>query len=337
VDILVLGGTVFLGRTVVETALAAGHEVTTFNRGRSGPPVQGAEVILGDRGEPADLARLAGRDFDLVVDTGYEPALVRAAAEHLEPRTARYAFVSSINAFRNWPEQPDYRAGGVHDGDPDAGPELPPGVPESAAYGWRKVGAERAALRAFGAERTSVLRAGLIVGRYDGVGRLPWWLDRIGRGGEVLAPGSPEDTVRMIDARDLAEFALRRPSGTFEASGPAGQTTRGELFALAREVTGSDARFSWLPDGFLRGRVEAWTEVPLWIPPADGPGLFAHDTTGAEAAGLSCRPVADTVAATWRWMQQLPDGWHPSARTPGLNPDREQELLTGWRVDAPRS
>ncbi|MDQ1731967.1 MAG: hypothetical protein QOK10_2126 [Pseudonocardiales bacterium] len=328
-QILVLGGTVFLSRSMVETSLARGHAVTTFNRGLSGEPVPGAEALHGDRRDPAGLAQLIGRHFDLVFDTGYDPALVRASAELLEPTARHYAFVSSINAFPGWPEQADYRSGGVHDGDPDAGSELPEGLDPAAAYGWRKVSAERAVLRAFGQDRTSILRGGTIVGRYDGIGRLPWWLDRIGRGGDVLAPGRPEDVIRMIDTRDIAEFALTRPAGTFEVAGPANQTSRGRLFAQIRQITGSDARFNWRSDEVLDGKVEGWTELPLWVPATQAPGLFAHHTEEAEAAGLACRPVHETLSDVWTWMQSIDGGWRPSERTPGLAAERERELLAG--------
>lgn len=329
--ILVLGGTVFLSRAMVEVALSEGHEVTTFNRGLSGDPVPGAEALHGDRRNPDDLRPLAGRPFELVFDTGYDPSVVRTSSELLAPNAEHYTFVSSINAFPGWPEQADYRAAGVHDGDPDAGDELPPGLEDGQSYGWRKVGAERAVLRAFPDGRASVLRAGCIVGLNDGVGRLPWWIDRIARGGVVLAPGSPEDELRLIDARDIAGFALLRQPGTFEVTGPRRQITRGELFDSIRAVTRSDAEFVWLADEQLAGKVEGWTELPLWVPRAEAPGLFAHDTAPAEAAGLACRPLSETVADVWRWMRTIPGGWRPSERTPGLAAEKEQDLLAARR------
>ncbi|HEV2886573.1 MAG TPA: NAD-dependent epimerase/dehydratase family protein, partial [Jatrophihabitans sp.] len=163
-EILVLGGTVFLSRAVAELGVARGHNVTTFNRGRTGPPVAGARVITGDRTDPEDLAQLAGTDFDLVFDTGYLPEVVKASAELLEPTAGHYAYTSSINAYSAWP-QADYHDKGIYDGDPDAvGEQVPDDLEEGAEYGWRKVGAERAVLRAFGEHRSSLLRAGLIVG-----------------------------------------------------------------------------------------------------------------------------------------------------------------------------
>jgi 2'-hydroxyisoflavone reductase len=333
-DILVLGGTVFLSRSFVETALARDHNVTTFSRGLTGTPVHGATAIIGDRTNPEDLEQLRGRRFDLVFDTGYLPSLVNQTAELLAPSVPHYVFVSSINAFPGWPTAADYRAQGSYDGDPDAvGDQVPDDLPEGGEYGWRKVGAERAVLRAFGEKRTSVMRAGLIVGTHDGIGRLPWWLSRIGRGGEVLVPGEPDAELRMIDARDIAEFALLRPIGTFEVTGPRHQISRRQLVEEIKEVTISDAELVWVPSDWLAQQgVDEWNEIPLWADPAGSPSLFNHDTSAAEAAGLACRPVRGTLLDTWDWMRSVPGGWQPSARTPGLHPDREDELLRAWRA-----
>lgn len=329
-DILVIGGTVFLSRTVAEVALAHGHNVTAFNRGQTGSPVPGVRTVLGDRTDPDSLSQLAGRQFDLVFDTGYFPDQVKASAQLLEPTAGHYAFTSSINAFKGWPEAPDYHVVGIHDGDPDAiGEQVPDDLPEGGEYGWRKVGAERAVLRCFGEHRSSILRAGLIVGPQDRAGRLPWWLQRISRGGPTLVPGSPENQLRLIDARDIAEFALRLPAGTFEVTGPAHQINYGQLFEQARTVTGSDAEFRWVPDQVLvEAGVAGWTELPLWSAAAEAPSLWAADTTGAEAMGLACRPVLDTLVDTWQWMQSIPGGWQVSERTPGLAPDKEADILS---------
>ena len=331
-EILVLGGTVFLSRAVAELGVARGHNVTTFSRGQTGPPVAGARAVTGDRTDPEELRALAGTSYDLVFDTGYLPEVVKASAELLEPNAGHYVFTSSINAYPGWPQQVDYHQHGTYDGDPDAvGEQVPEGLAEGADYGWRKVGAERAVLRAFGEHRSSILRAGLIVGPNDRIGRLPWWLDRVARGGQTLAPGKPEDELRMVDARDIAEFALLRPAGVFEVTGPAHQVNRGQLLAEAREVTGSDAEFVWVSDDYLAAAgVEGWTELPLWSPVAESPGLWVADTTTAEAAGLACRPVRQTLVDTWEWMRSIEGGWQPSPRTPGLAPERERELLAGW-------
>jgi len=331
--ILVLGGTVFLSRNVAQYAVEHDHSVTTFSRGLTGEPVPGARHLTGDRNDADSLRQVADQDYDLVFDTAYFPHQARLSAELLAPSAGHYAFTSTVNVFPDWPEHTDYHAGGTYDGDPDTeGEQVPPDLPEGGAYGWRKVGAERAVLRAFGEDRTAILRAGLIVGPHDGVGRLPWWLHRIAQGGEVLAPGNPQDELRLIDARDIAAFALLRPAGTFETTGPAHQITRGQLFEEIKAVTRAEARFAWVGDDFLAGaEVAGWTEIPLWIPPAEAPGAFAHDTTAAEAAGLACRPVRATLRDVWEWMQTVPGGWQPAERTPGLAADKEQRLLSSWR------
>jgi len=337
-DVLVIGGSVFLGRAVVSEALAAGHAVTVFNRGVSGAEPDGATQVRGDRTVAADLAQLADRHFDLVVDTcGYVPTIVGLSLSVLEPVADHYAFVSSINAYPGWPESADYHEGGVHDGDPDAS-EAPPHLSEAGPYGWLKVGCERAVERTFGPDRTTVLRAGCIVGPHDGaVGRLPWWIARVAQGGEVLVPGDPFDTVSLIDARDLARFALRRAPGTFEAGGPAGRDTRADLMTacLAASATDRDgdlADLVYADDDWLAGQdVEAWTEVPLWVPKSEGPSVFRHHPEFAEQAGLQFRPLAETVADTWAWMKTIEGGWTASERTPGLSPERERSLIAAWR------
>lgn len=328
-DILVLGGTVFLSRAVAASGVLHGHNVTTFSRGKTGNPVSGAQQLTGDRTDPDSLRQLAGMKFDLVFDTGYVPEVVRASAELLEPNTGHYVFASTINTFKGWPEAANYQALGEFDGDPDAvANQLPDDLAEGGAYGWRKVAAERAILRSFGVKRTSILRAGLIVGPSDRVGRLPWWLNRISHGGLTLAPGEPTRQLRLIDCRDIAEFALRRPAGTFEVAGPAHQISYGQLFDEARTVTGSDAQFRWIPDQVLiEAQVQGWTELPLWMPAAAAPGLWAHDSTAAQAMGLASRPVLDTLIDTWEWMKTIPGGWQPTEQAPGLAPAHEAAIL----------
>jgi 2'-hydroxyisoflavone reductase len=333
-DVLVIGGTVFLGRAVVSEAQALGADVTVFCRGVSGSIPAGVTHVAGDRTVDADVAQLAGRRFDVVVDTcGYVPADVAKAAAALAPTSGRYAFVSSINAYPGWPEAADYHAGGAHHGSPTATrDDLPADLDFAASYGWLKTGCEQAVADAFGAERTSVLRGGCIVGPDDSVvGRLPWWIDRVARGGEVLVPGRPEDPVSLVDSRDLARFALTGPAGVFETSGPAQRDTRADLMAACQAATGSVARFTYVEDGWLVAQgVEEWTELPLWADPATSPSVFRHDPSEAVAAGFTWRSLADTVADTWAWQQTVPGGWRPGERTPGLAPEREAELLAAW-------
>lgn len=332
-DVLVIGGTVFLGRAMVDEALAAGHRVTVFNRGRSGSAPAGVRRIRGDRTSAADLEQLRGLRFDLVIDTcGYVPADVAASAKLLADSCGHYVFVSSINAYPGWPSRPDFRERGAHDGDPDATrADVPQSLSDSQAYGWLKVGCERAVERALGGQRSTALRAGAIVGPHDNaVGRLPWWLDRVARGGEVLVPGRPDAPVSLIDARDLAGFALLAAPGVFDVPGPPGRDTRADLMAACTAATGSTATLTYVADEeWLTAQgVQFWTELPLWIPESEGPATFRCDAGAAERAGLRWRPLADTVADTWAWQRHTP--WQPSDLALGLAPEREQALLAAW-------
>ncbi len=336
VDVLVIGGSVFLGRTAAAEALARGDRVTVFNRGLSRPQLPGVTHLPGDRTSAADLDRLAERRFDLVVDTcGYVPADVGAAAARLRNAVGHYAFISSISVFPAWPEAVDYAARGAHVGSPDATrSDVPADLEPGQDYGWLKAGCERAVVEAFGAERCAVLRAGCIVGPEDTVvGRLPWWLDRAARGGPMLVPGSPGDPIALIDARDLARFALSGQPGTFECGGPGGRDTRARFVDALVAETGSDADPTWVESAWLSEQgVAYWTEVPLWIPPSLAAGTWAHHNDAAEAAGLRWRPLSDTVADTWAWQRTLDPPWRPTERTPGLAPGRERDLLAAWHA-----
>jgi 2'-hydroxyisoflavone reductase len=180
------------------------------------------------------------------------------------------------------------------------------------------------------------VRAGLICGPHDNIFRLPWWIQRIAAGGDVVAPGDPDRTVQLVDARDLAAWMLdlaeARIAGAFNGTAPPGRTTMREALDAAVQTTGSGARLRWVPDEVLVAHdVEPWDELPLWIPPASGAGTWAVGTERAQAAGLRCRPVAETVADTWAWLR---DGgaaaigdWRAENRPRGLTADRERELL----------
>jgi nucleoside-diphosphate-sugar epimerase len=202
-------------------------------------------------------------------------------------------------------------------------------------YGHLKAACERAAEAAMPG-RVAVVRAGLIVGPNDAVFRLPWWVRRIASGGEVPAPGDPGRELQVIDARDLAAWMLdlgeRRVAGTFNATAPIGQTTMGELLGAAVAATGSRAALRWVPDEALeRAGVEGWTELPLWLPETSFPGTWRIGTERSRAAGLRCRPVAETVADVWAWLRsggedELTD-WSAHNRPPRMSAERERELL----------
>jgi 2'-hydroxyisoflavone reductase len=321
--LLVLGGTIFLGRHVTAEALARGHDVTLFHRGRHGAELfADAEHALGDRG--GDLAPLRGRAWDIAIDTsGYEPAdVARSSALDI----GHLVFVSTCNVYPAWPSEPV--------------DEASPVWTEGDDYGPKKAACERAAEAALPG-RVAHVRAGLLCGPHDNVFRLPWWVRRIAAGGDVVAPGHPDRTVQLIDARDLAAWMLdlaeSGAAGAFNGTAPPGLTTMREGLAAAVEATGSGARLRWIPDDILEAQgVEAWDELPLWIPEATGAGTWAVATDRAQAAGLRCRPIAETVSDTWAWLRdggeaQLPD-WRADHRPRGLTAERELALLAAARV-----
>jgi 2'-hydroxyisoflavone reductase len=338
--LLVLGGTRFLGRGIVEAGLSAGAEVTTFTRGESGPAPDGVEGLTGDRGTAAGLAALDGRDWDVVVDTsGYVPWMVGESAKLLADHVGHYVFVSTMNVYSDWGDEPITPDSPVFDTPADAGPK--DGNWDVARYGPFKAGCERAVDQYF-AGRSTHVRSGLIIGRYDNSGRLPWWVQRIARGGEVLAPGEPDRPFRALDYRDLGAWCVHcgqsNVVGAYPVTGPAGQTTTGELFTEIRTATGAGAEFTWVQDGFLLEReVTPWVELPLWLPPTAATAMWLEDTSAAEANGLLARPIAETVADTADWvagLDELPARTTGGTTVPGMAPDREAALLAEWHQQA---
>jgi len=319
VKLLVLGGTRFLGRHLVESALSRGHEPTLFNRGRTAPELfAGVERLRGER--DGDLAPLRGRSWDAVVDTcGYLPRVVRRSAQALRDAAGRYLFVSSISVYA------DSSIAGQDEQAPRAAlpdPECED-IPEH--YGALKAACEDEVQRLFG-ERAILLRPGLIVGPFDPTGRFTYWVQRVARGGKVLAPPSSDYPVQFIDARDLAEWTLdlleRSQSGAFNASGPARPLRFAAFLDECRRALGARAEFVWPDAAFLeRHGVAPWTELPLYAGD-DGRGLNDVSLARALAAGLRLRPPGETCLDTARWAHgaSLPDGI-------GLAPQREAELL----------
>ncbi|RFU20891.1 NAD-dependent epimerase/dehydratase family protein [Geodermatophilus marinus] len=321
--LLVLGGTHFLGRHVVAAALDRGHEVATFTRGVSGAPPAGARALHGDRDDPAALpAALGGWAPEAVVDTSCQSrAAARNAAAALGD-VRGYAFVSSLNAYAGWPPGPI----GPEDGEPTW-------ESDAEEYGPVKAEAERV-LAAAHPGRFLTARAGLIAGPFDDVDRLGWWLRRIAAGGPVVVPDALDQPIAAVDARDLAgwlvDAAAAGRAGAVNATGPAGMTTLGGLLELCREVTGGDAR--WVPvpeEELLAAGVEPWVHLPLWLPRETARTAWDVDTTRARELGLPSRPLRETVADTWAWLQTvdaLPEPPHGLPR-PGLPRELEAVLL----------
>ncbi|HYG81032.1 MAG TPA: NAD-dependent epimerase/dehydratase family protein [Pyrinomonadaceae bacterium] len=333
--ILILGGTVFLGAHLVEAALARGHEVSVFNRGRHNPDWHTeVEKLRGERGR--DVGALRGRRWDAVIDTcGYVPGVVKESAELLADAAEHYTFISSCSVYAGFdlagtdenspvatitPEQVD-EAEKTDTGD------RPTALTYGEAYGALKVLCERAAEEAMPGRVLSV-RAGLIVGPHDYSDRFTYWVHRVARDGEVLAPGRPERRVRVLDARDMAEWVMRmaeaRQTGIYNATGAEDGLTMGRLLEECRAVSHSDATFTWASEQFLLDQnVRPWGEMPLWLP-EDYNGIFLVNNDKAIAAGLTFRPLSDTIKDTLAWAATRPPDTEWRA---GLNPERERELL----------
>ncbi|WP_216898409.1 NAD-dependent epimerase/dehydratase family protein [Nocardia alni] len=331
--ILILGGSWFLGRTIAESAVAQGFEVSTFRRGVSGVDVDGVTTLRGDRTNPDDLVRLASSGtWDAVIDTSsYIPRETLQLARALEPVTARYVLVSTVSVYEGWPLDPLTESSTVLDCPPDAGPDFGyDGDPGPSKYGFGKAGCENAVTAVFGSERTTILRPGVILGPNEYVGRLEWWLRRMQRGGRILAPGSPSRFVQPIDVRDVASFALSLDRGGIWNVASSGRETMGDMLGACRVITGSGGALEWITDEewLASQRITQWTELPLW---RTYKGAWAVDSTAARAAGLTCRPVAETVADTWAWLS---DGGaaidHERAGELGISPERERAVLESW-------
>ncbi|GAB3342557.1 NAD-dependent epimerase/dehydratase family protein [Marilutibacter aestuarii] len=352
--ILVMGGTGFLGPHFVEAALAQGHRLTLFNRGKSHPerfsdPRYAAiEQLQGDR--KTDLSALEGEQrWDAVLDTSaYIPADVTRSARLLAPRIGQYLLVSTISV---------YARNDIVDMDEDAELiRLPdPTVTEvtGETYGGLKALCEAAA-RAEMPEGTTVVRPGLIVGPGDTTDRFTYWPARADRGGEILGPGSPEAPTQFIDARDLADFLLHlletRTLGTFNADAPAGALTMGAVLDASREAArsmsvrhcvtapcpqppGAQSSVTWVPADFLEAQgVRAWQDMPAWIPArGEYAGFGRTRTTRAQAAGLRYRPLEETVRDTLEWWRAQPESRRAQPRA-GLAPEREAEVLRAWHA-----
>ncbi len=326
--ILILGGTVFLGRHLVDAALARRHEVTLFNRGQSNPDLfPDVEKLRGNR--DGDLSALRGRRWDAAIDTcGYVPRVVRASAELLAGAMQHYTFISSLSVYA------DTRQPGIDENAPVGA--LPDETVEDMTgetYGPLKALCEQAVERAMPGRVLNV-RPGLIVGSHDPTDRFTYWPIRVARGGDVLAPGRPERAVRFIDVRDLAEWIIRaieqNLTGVFNADGPDYPLTMRQLLDTSKAVSGSDARFAWVDEKFLADAgIVPWSELPLWIPESDpeAVGFFAFDCSKAIRAGLTFRPLEGTVRDTIAWdaTRRVDREWRA-----GLTAEREAELLKVW-------
>ena len=312
--ILVLGGTQFVGRAVVEAALARGHEITLFNRGQTNPDLfPDVEKLRGDRSH--DLSALADREWDAAIDVAaYVPRLVELAVQQLESQVERYVFVSSVSVYadQSVPQFEDSRLEVLADPE-DVSPE---------SYGARKAACEAVVRSALG-ERATIVRPGLIVGPHDATDRFSYWPKRIAEGGRVLAPGSPDDPVQFIDVRDLGEFIVHLAEtglgGVFNATGSTMPLS--VLLDACRSVTGSDAELLWVPTAeLLAAGLAPWMGVPMWIA---APGWDAANRVPIDRAleaGLEFRPLEETIGVAWRDLTEV-------RLVTALPREREAELL----------
>jgi len=322
--LLVLGGTVFLGRHLVEAALRRGHEVTLFNRGRHNPELfPDTEKLRGDR--DGDLTALRGRRWHAAIDaSGHVPRVVGAAAAALADAVEQYTFISSIGVYAGFPRTP-----GIDESFPVAA--LADATVEAVTretVGPLKALCERAA-EAIMPGRVLAIRAGLLAGPHDPTDRFTYWPRRVAQGGDVLAPVGPELRIQFADARDLAAWTLRmteeRRVGVYNATGPEHPLTLGELLDVCREVSGSRARFTWVTEEFLLRNNLGFMELPLWIPRSPGTSTVVCDR--ALAAGLCFRPLAETVSDTLTWSETRPRDGRLRA---GIERKREAEVLEAW-------
>jgi nucleoside-diphosphate-sugar epimerase len=331
--LLVLGGTGFLGRAMVEASLARGCDVTTFNRGRTGDDVAGVESLRADRYDLEALTSAFGAgQWDAAIDcSGYVPNNVLAVSSLLSDRVEKYVFVSSVSAYAGWPAVPLDEDSPLLVCPPDAGPDFGSDTEDGPTrYGFQKAGCEAAVRHSFGEQRSTVLRPGVVLGPREYVGRLIWWLKRLAAGGLVVAPGSPYRTIQPIDVRDVASFAVacadEVPASDYNVTAPVDGETFGGLMSACIAATRSSAQLAWLSDDLLLAEgVRQWSEMPLW---RTSQGVWQVDPTRALAAGLDTRPLAHTVRDTWLWMQSgaVLDR-HERFAEIGLSPEKEAALL----------
>lgn len=318
-QILIIGGTKFLGRHIVQAALKRGHTVTTFNRGTANLKEQSAvKKLIGDRNK--DLSLLKTQNWDAVIDTcGSDPESVQKSCEYLLELTDSYTFISTISVYKDY-----------------AGPDQSESLTlknidtDKREYGSLKAACEAIVEKLY-RQNHQILRPGLIVGPYDPTDRFTYWPGRIARGGKVLAPGRKDRQIQIIDARDLADFVIlsieQKTHGIFNTTGPDSTLTMSQLLEQCKSVLNSDAQLSWWSDSDLnQAGIAPWSEMPLWVPEdePDLAGFLAIDSSKAIAAGLKFRPLKSTIKDTYDWDLSRSQAEYLA----GLSPEREAKLLS---------
>ena len=328
--LLVLGGTKFLGRSAVEAALAAGHEVTLFNRGETNAELfPETEKLRGDRTQ--DLSLLEGREWDAVLDTaGYFPAVVRASAEALAGATSYYLFVSSVSAYADQGRRNDEDSPLAELGDePDD--RL---TEDFSNYGALKALCEQVVRDVYG-ERGAVARPGLIVGAHDPTGRLTYWPHRVARGGEVLAPGHADDPMQIIDVRDLAEFMVRIAEsdrrGIFNVAGPRQPLLARSFYEQAAKALDANVKYTFVDDYDFLVAHKIEEAIPWALLKGNDYGMMSVRNDKAIAAGLTFRPLAVTAQETLEYHRSRP-AERQAVLKAGLTAEREKEVLELWKA-----
>jgi 2'-hydroxyisoflavone reductase len=334
--LLILGGTGFTGPHQVRYAVARGHTVTVFNRGRRQADLpDSVEYLIGDRND--DLESLKGREWDVVIDNPTTlPNWVRLSGELLKDVTDQYIFISTISVYSDNSQSgmDETTPVAIYEGETDPF-ELT--IQDAGRfYGALKALSEREASYWFPG-RATIIRPGLIVGPGDETDRYTYWPARIDRGGEVLAPGTPNDPTQIIDARDLAEWTIRMAEngevGVYNATGPNQPRPIGEMLTGIRDAIGSDATFTFADQDFLASQqVRAWSNMPVWVPASpEMAGFMRVSVARAVAKGLTYRPLAETARATLEYHKSRPAERQQELRA-GLPPEREAEVLAAWHA-----
>ncbi len=332
--ILILGGTGFIGPHQVDYAMSRGHTVTLFNRGKTNPALfPNVEKLIGDRNAPDGYAALKGRTWDVVIDNPTQiPRWVRDAGAALKDSAQTYVFVSTLSAYKTrakvgLTEEDTAMLNAPADADAE---------PPKATYGALKVRCENDAKAVWG-DRALVVRPGLIVGPGDLTDRFSYWPIRVEQGGEMLAPGTPDDPVAFVDQRDLTEFMIRlceqNASGTYNVVGPRSTLTVAEMLYGCKAVTTSDTRFTWVDADFvLANKLRPYADLPVWMPPrGNSAGWALMDCAKAKNAGLTFRPLADTARDTLTYYHgETPE--RQAALKAGLPPEKEREVLAAWHA-----
>jgi 2'-hydroxyisoflavone reductase len=328
--ILILGGGAFVGRALVEAATSRGHEVTTFTRTSLPPGAEDGsiEAIFGDRTKTEAMQFAQGRQWDAIFDTwSGAPRVMQDNLRVLKNHASYFSYVSSCSVYSaDPPTFGQSEDAPVVEADSSA---------ERTDYAADKRGGELAVLESFGSDASLLTRAGIILGPYEGPGRLPWWLRRIAKGGDVIGPGPSDLKIQYIDVRDLADWmmacAKNSITGAFNTISQPGHATTSQLLETCREVTQSDAGLVWMDPEFLASQgIEQWMELPIWVNP-EFHGMFGVNTDLAASNGLACRPLSATVRDTWNWLQSYSPESAPSfPPSIGLPLEKEKAAINAW-------